>query len=118
MTADLHLTRHAEGRIRQRGVRERDLDLMIEHGTLTDDGVLLTRRDVAAAISEHRRAIAQLERLKGTALILDGATVLSVYRPDREKSRRMLRCRRTRPPQSAVRGVLRPATRPVAAGAR
>ncbi len=118
MTADLHLTRHAEVRMRQRGVRERDLDLMIEHGTLTDDGVLLTRRDAAAAIGEHRRAIAQLERLKGTAVILDGATVLSVYRPDREKSRRMLRCRRTRPPHSAVCDVLRSATGPAVAGAR
>jgi hypothetical protein len=53
-------------------------------------------RDVDEQIAEHRRRIAQLERLRGTAVILEGDTVLSVYRPRRPKVRRLLRHRRGR----------------------
>jgi hypothetical protein len=76
--------------VRQRGLREGEVELVLHHGTRTRDGVMLTNRDADAAIAVHRRAIAQLDRLRGTAVFLAGETVLSVYRPDRRKARRML----------------------------
>src|SRR5688572_11588582 len=92
----LTLTRHSLRRLRQRGFRSEDLDLVIAGGTPVGNTVLLTERDVNARIASLRWEIVQLERLRGTAVILDGDAVLSVYRPRRTKVRRLLRHRRGR----------------------
>ena len=91
------LTHHAEVRLRQRGLRERDVAFVLEHGTPAGDAVLLTQQDAAQMIGEYRRRIAQLERLSGTAVFMDGGWILSVYRPSRVRVRRMLREGRSRP---------------------
>ncbi len=87
----MRLTRHAECRIRQRGIRERDVDLVLTHGTSTPDAVMLTNTDVAETIADCKRFISDLERLRGTAVFVEGEQVLSVYRPKRAKARRMIR---------------------------
>ncbi len=89
-------TDHAARRMRQRGFRESDARTVLENGTPSDDGVLLTRRDVAERIAEYRARIAELERLRGAAIFLSGGRVVSVYRPSRKKVRRMLREGRSR----------------------
>ena len=86
-----YLTQHATRRIRQRGFRERDVETILEHGTLTHDGVLLTGKDVAELVAGYGRKIAQLERLSGTAVFLEEGNVVSVYRPAPSKIRRMIR---------------------------
>ena len=68
----------------------------IEVGTPAGNAVLLTDCNVDERIADLRWRIGQLERLRGTAVILDGNTVLSVYRPRRTKARRLLRHRRGR----------------------
>jgi hypothetical protein len=70
--------------------------LLFDCGTPTAEAVVLTNRDVNERIAAHRRAIAQLERLRGTAAIVEGESVLSVYRPSRRKMRRMLSGQRRR----------------------
>ena len=88
------ITRHAQRRLRQRGLRTGDLELVLQHGTVTDDGVLLTNKDAAAQIAEHHRCISSLERLRGTAVFTSGDLALSAYRPSRAKVRCMIRSRR------------------------
>lgn len=41
------LTRHAEARSRQRGLRPDDVRFVFQHGTETPKGYLLTARDAA-----------------------------------------------------------------------
>ncbi len=84
------ISRHAKERIRQRGYRERDLGLIVEHGTSTGDGFALTARDVAHRVGELKREINLLLRLKGSFVAVAGGTVMSVYRPDRRRRRRLL----------------------------
>jgi hypothetical protein len=91
-----NLSQHAVDRMKQRGFRQRDAQLVIESGTPTDDGVILTRRDVAELIAEHRAKISELERLRGAAVFLAGGKVVSMYRPHPRKARRMVRDRRSR----------------------
>ena len=86
-----YLTNHAEERLRQRGLRERDVDFVLLHGTSTDNAVVLTKKDVEASIAEHRRQIAQLERLRGTAVFTRDAAVLTLFRPTPEQMRKLLR---------------------------
>ena len=90
------LTQHASRRIRQRGFRERDVDLILEAGTPTLDGVLLTGGDVAEQVATYRRRIADLERLRGSAVFLAEGRVVSVYRPSSDRLRRMIREGRSR----------------------
>ena len=94
---DAHaVTRHGTERLRQRGYRRADLGLVLEEGTPAGNAVLLTNRDVDERIAECRRLISQLERLRGTAVVLAGDRVLSVYRPNRRKLKRFLRHRHGR----------------------
>ena len=86
----LHLSTHADGRIRQRGVRASDVALVVQHGTPVRDGYLLRGRDVAAAEAELKRTIARLNRLRGTFVAVADDTVLSVYRPCRVRRRKLL----------------------------
>lgn len=89
------ITRHAEQRMQQRGMRRRDLDMILRFGTVTDDGVILTNRDAAAQIAVYQRRISLLERLKGTAVFTAGNRATSVYRPAKRRVRRMIRSRRS-----------------------
>jgi hypothetical protein len=91
-----HVTRHGVERLRQRGFRTGDLDVVLEMGTPAGNAILLTDHDVQKQVAEYRRRIQQLERLRGTAVILAGDRVLSAYRPRRSKVRRFLRERRGR----------------------
>jgi hypothetical protein len=86
----LRLSSHAKQRLQQRGVRKRDVGIVMEHGTDTEEAILLTNHDVAEAIAEYRRRIADLERLRGVALVIADDTVVSVYRPDSDRKRRFL----------------------------
>lgn len=90
------ITEHASRRIRQRGFRDRDVGVILENGTPTHEGVLLTGKDVAERVTEYRRRIAELERLRGAAIFLKDGQVLSVYRPGAVKVRRMIRHGRAR----------------------
>lgn len=102
---DQTLTRHAETRIRQRGLTEKDIDVVLEIGADTGDAVVLTNRIVDAQIAAHKRSIAQLERLRGAAVIVEGDAVLTAYRPRRWKMRRMLRSRSRAVPAPAMQSV-------------
>ena len=88
------ITRHAEQRMQQRGVRRGDLEVILQVGTPTDDGVILTNRDVAAQLAAHQREISLLKRLKGTAVFTAGDHAITVYRPGKAQVRRMIRARR------------------------
>ena len=84
------LTRHAEERLRQRGLRESDIEFVLGCGTATAECVLLTDKDVAREIDECRRRIARLERLRGLAVFVAESVVVTIFRPDRVQARRLL----------------------------
>lgn len=86
-----YLTNHVAQRLRQRGLRERDLGLVLECGTTADEAVFLTEKDVAREVALCRRRIAQLERLRGTAVFIRESAVVTVFRPDRRQTRRILK---------------------------
>ena len=90
MIHDLSLTRHAETRMRQRGLRDADVNLLLEVAEcVSDDALLLTRQRAASEIERRRREIQQLERLCGAKLIIEDGTLVTVYHdyrsPDRTK---------------------------------
>jgi hypothetical protein len=77
---DLQPTNHAESRMRQRGFREADVDLVFSVATrVADDAYFLTDRDAAREIERRRHEIQQLERLRGSKLIVEGGVLITLY---------------------------------------
>jgi hypothetical protein len=75
----LTLTHHAEARIRQRGLRERDVALVLDAATpLADDAWLLTASDADREIAIRKREIEQLQRLRGCKVVVAGDAIVTV----------------------------------------
>jgi hypothetical protein len=87
----MRMTRHAEHRFRQRGFKADDMALLEQYGTQQGDGILMRRKDVQEGIRGFKKRIADLERLEGTMLVVDGSSVITVQRARRWKERSILR---------------------------
>ena len=86
--------RHAVSRIRQRGRNRKDIDLILRHGTPVDgNGILLRDDDVKRVTQELLSQIHQLNRLAGWKVIIEGETIVTVYRTRRAHQKRLLRKR-------------------------
>lgn len=86
------LTRHAEARLRQRGLKDADLGLVLDVATrVATDAYLVTDADVAREIVRRKQEIQRLERLRGVKVVVDGAAILTVVHAGRADRRRTLR---------------------------
>lgn len=85
---NLRLSRHADSRLQQRGMRIADLELLEQHGTLMTDGrLIMTDADIARETAAMKRLIARFERLRGLTAIIADNLVLTVYRQRRLRRR-------------------------------
>lgn len=86
------LSAHAETRMRQRGLRDADLDLVLDCATqVAPDAYMLTRADTQREINRRRHEIQCLERLSGCKVVVEGPTVVTCYHAHRQEQRRTLR---------------------------
>lgn len=89
---DLLYSRHAETRMGQRGIRRRDIPLVLALGTQVEDGTwILLRRDVAREIDIRKREIRELERLKNCKVVTLGGHVITAYPSRLADQKRTLR---------------------------
>lgn len=89
------LTQHAQTRIRQRGFREQDMELIVECGTLVRPGLHVLRdRDVAKEIRAAKQRIQTLERLRGSAAVVEQGVVVTRYHLAGQAGKRATRPRR------------------------
>ena len=87
---DPKMTRHAAARIRQRGLTDSDLKLIRAVGEPVEDGFVMTNRAIDLQIQKIRSEVTRIERLRGVALIECADTVITVYRADKKRVRRLL----------------------------
>ena len=86
------LSSHAEVRAQQRGIRESDIPVIVAAGTpVDDDSVFLLARDVDREIQRRKREICALERLRGCRVVIEGQTVVTIYRPSSKTKKKLLR---------------------------
>jgi hypothetical protein len=86
------LSSHAEARAQQRGIRESDIPVIVAAGTpVDDDSVFLLARDVDREIQRRKREICALERLRGCRVVIEGQTVVTIYRPSSKTEKKLLR---------------------------
>lgn len=89
---DLSYTRHAETRMQQRAIREKDIPLIINLGTQVDDETwILLERDAAREIATRKREIQKLERLANCKVVMLGETVITTYHARPADQKRALR---------------------------
>jgi len=91
---NIRFSKHADQRIRQRGFLERDIGIVLEHGSPdSSGGVMLLRRDADLAIAQRKREIKALERLCGCRVVVQSDVLITVYRPTRRTEKHILRNR-------------------------
>ena len=81
---------HIRSRCQQRGIRERDLNLITLFGTATPKGLILTRKDIAAVEREAKRLLNRLSHLQDVFVATDGGTMKTAFRATRRQRRREL----------------------------
>ena len=96
MTNGLTVTRHAEARMRQRGYAEYDLEWLLEIGEETHEGLFVTHRRARELAYRFRRLADRIERLAGTLLVIQNGRLVTIYRPDRRKGKRLPKAPRHR----------------------
>lgn len=80
MLHDHRMTRHAEARIRQRGIRNADLSFVLSAASqIAPDAFLLTDQDAAREIAQRKREIQIIERLKGCKVVVADGTIITSY---------------------------------------
>jgi len=85
---------HADRRLHQRGLRPHDLDLILTFGEWVADGCLLTEKAVSNARRTlrqlgNRDALQRVDHLRNVTVIVQGNTVVTVYRADARRVRRL-----------------------------
>lgn len=71
---------HAVQRMQQRGVRERDIDLLVCCGTQIDEAsILLSDKDAVREIERRKQEIRSLERLRGCKVVIAEGVVVTCY---------------------------------------
>ena len=85
---DIRFTHHAEVRMRQRGFRKADVELVLGVATqVSGEAFFLTDHDASREIERRRREIQQLERLRGSKIIVEGGTLITLYHTDSRSKR-------------------------------
>ena len=89
---EMAYTHHAETRMQQRGIREKDISLIIALGTQVDDHTwLMRKRDVARGIDILKRGIKILDRLANHKVVIRGGQVITAYPSRPADQKRTLR---------------------------
>ena len=91
------LSRHAETRMRQRGLRNGDIDLVLQCASeVGDDVYFLSRKDADLEIRRRKEEIQALERLRDLKMVVAEDTVVTCYVSRRSDQRRAFRKGRER----------------------
>ena len=90
-------TLHARARMQQRGIRLRDIPLVLACGTPIDDAIWLVRGcEVDREIESRKREIQLLERLRNQEFVVRDGRLITIYPSRREHLKPKLRRGRQR----------------------
>jgi len=88
---ELAVTRHAEVRLRQRGLRDADIALLMDAATpVAGDAWLMTDADANREITRRKREIQQIERLRNVKMVVADGAVVTAYHSRPGDQRRAL----------------------------
>ena len=77
----VNITRHAAERMRQRGIRESDLDVVLELAEeIRPDVYFLSYKAAHRAIEQLKRQIRKIEKMKGVTMVICNGRVVTTYK--------------------------------------
>ena len=88
-TEQLRWSKHARQRLGQRGFKQVDEDLLTAFGEQVEDGYLMTNQAIQDARLSLKTSLQRLDHLKGATLIEADGAVVTVYRADRKRVKRL-----------------------------
>lgn len=88
---DLHITRHAQTRMDQRGLNDADIELILAFGYEVEGGFVLRRKDVQAQLQRLRAQIQRMEKLEGKRVVVAQDHLVTAYHASGEDLKRLLR---------------------------
>lgn len=78
-------THHAQARMKQRGIRRADVEIIVESGTVIRPGFHLLREcDVDREVQQCKRRIQALKRVRNCAAVVEGRVLITCYRRSRQ----------------------------------
>ena len=89
--SELHITRHAETRMAQRGIRQSDLYLILQLGSEVEGGLIVREKDFRQFERKLRWEIERASRLVGKRVVVGGDHVETAYHASRSDTKRLLR---------------------------
>jgi hypothetical protein len=92
MNDRLHITNHAEVRANQRGIRLKDIPLILLFGTEASDGrICITKKDIQDTQNSQLKIGKRLTQLEGKCVVADGETIITTYHANKKQRQRMFR---------------------------
>lgn len=83
---------HALTRLRQRGRRFQDVELILRYGTtVSGDGIILREDDVARIVRELKTQCERIQRLANWKVVMAGETVVTIYPASKRHQKRLTR---------------------------
>ena len=83
------LSQHAKKRLRQRGLADGDITLIVEYGEDVEDGFVMTNKAIKNRKEKIAREMQQLEKLRGVAVIESQGVIVTTYRADKRRIKRL-----------------------------
>ncbi|MGH9771992.1 MAG: hypothetical protein ACRD4Q_09885 [Candidatus Acidiferrales bacterium] len=85
------ISNHAKTRVRQRGMKDNDLDFVLAYGTPVSGGVFFSSKDYVQVERDAKRQIKSAERLRDVFIACsDDGCVLTTFRANRQQQHRFL----------------------------
>lgn len=82
------LTKHVCTRAQQRGISQASLYLVQRYGTETPDGIIMTRKNIAAVERETKDLLDRLSKLDGVFVATDGDIVKTTFHATKRQFRK------------------------------
>ena len=79
----MYITKHADVRMNQRGIRKGQVALVLEHGEPDGDKVILTpklARQISNALRQDIKMLEAIAKKGGVTAVVEGNTVITSYR--------------------------------------
>jgi len=89
-------TAHAASRMRQRGIRESELELALALATEVPDGFIVLERDVRALEREAKRLVQSARKLAGKRFVVESNKLITAYHASDRATRALLLAARDR----------------------
>jgi len=87
----LHITKHAESRMRQRSISKSDVDLIVLIGSRIGESYLIREKDYQSVEHALKRILHRVRRLRGKRLVVSDGRLVTAFHATKQQHRALNR---------------------------